>query len=82
VTAYFKWREQMVYEDSGRFLVFEAPMGVSPHNVYVPTTEIWRDKVPDWAADKRDDVLAAIRAVEGVGQVVEEPHAWVSTKPF
>jgi hypothetical protein len=37
----------MVYEDDdGRVLVFDAPMGVTPHDVYVLSADVWGSKVP------------------------------------
>lgn len=77
--AYFKWKEQLVCEDAGRYLVFEAPMGASTPNVYVPTEAAWASKVPHWAKAKREQVVRAVRDVDGV--VVEDPGAWVEEKP-
>lgn len=81
--AYFKWKEQMVYEeDDGRVLVFDAPMGVTPHDVFVPSADVWTSKVPAWARDKRDEVLRTIRGVAGLAEVVEEPTATVSDRTW
>lgn len=79
--AYFKWKEQMVYEHEGRFLVFEASMGVSPSDVFVPCERTWPDKVPAWAKDMREEVLQTIRAVTGVKDIVADDVAWVGTEP-
>jgi hypothetical protein len=75
--AYFRWKEQLVYEDDNRVLVFEAPMGVTPHPVYVPTADAWSGKVPAWAHDKRDEVLRTLRGVPGLGDVIEDASASV-----
>ena len=70
----------MVYEDEGRELVFEAPMGRAPYSVYVPTADVWSARVPPWARDRRNEILATIRQVDGVDKVVEEANVWVMAR--
>lgn len=75
--TYFKWKELLVYEDNGRCLSFEAPMGKEPYDVYVPTAALWREKVPLWAQDAREKILATIRHTAGLGIIIEDDNAWV-----
>jgi len=73
--AYFKWKELLVYEEDGKCLFFEAPMGAELIDVYVPTIDAWNNKAPAWARSKRANIMDVISNVSGLGRVIEEEHA-------
>jgi|KBSMisStandDraft_5_1062788.scaffolds.fasta_scaffold317893_2 hypothetical protein len=69
LTARAQWKEiTIVRDEEGREFVFDSAWGVTPGEAYVPIEEDWRRCVPDWLADRRDEV---IKAIEGTGQVVK-----------
>lgn len=56
-----RWKEELVCTSpEGRRLVFEHPMGVP--SVYFPTEASWAREAPEWAKDKRGEILEALRA--------------------
>jgi hypothetical protein len=40
-------------------------MAVGPHVLYVPTDEEWRKAMPEWATDRRDEIVSRVRNVLG-----------------
>jgi hypothetical protein len=40
-------------------------MARGPRSVYFPSPEDWRRKMPDWARDRRDEILARVRGELG-----------------
>lgn len=52
-------------------------MGVTPVTVLVPSKEDWAQKVPDWAKDKREQILLEIASAPGVKEVADYQAAKV-----
>ncbi len=36
--------------------------GDSPHIIYLPSAAIWRDTAPEWAHDRRDEIIARLKS--------------------
>ena len=45
-----------------RSLIIEGElMAKGPRVIYLPRPEKWRQKVPDWARDRREEILDRVR---------------------
>lgn len=49
------------WTDGTRRLGFNAGLGVSPPEVYVPTAQLWNSSVPQWAATLRSTIIDDLR---------------------
>ena len=57
------WKEVLhIFDEQGRTFIFDCGWGVDPPVAYVPPTEQWRASVPAWLHDRRDEVIAAMKA--------------------
>jgi len=65
-----RWKEEVVYWESGHGYVLEAGWGVDPPVLYVPSAALWDDVVPAWLSGRRAEVLD--RLVRRSGHVVKE----------
>ena len=59
------WKEVVVYWEGNCGIAFDAGWGVSPGVLYVPSAAIWAQIMPDWLAQRRDEVLGRLRAHSG-----------------
>jgi hypothetical protein len=65
-----RWKEELVVTDeAGRTHVFDCGWGVDPPVVYVPSAQDWTGHVPESLAQRRDEVLDALRRT---GHVLKE----------
>jgi hypothetical protein len=64
-----RWKEEVVYWEDCRGVVFDAGWGVKPPVLYVPTAAFWDQIVPSWLRGRRDQVIERLR--EHSGHVVE-----------
>ena len=61
-------RDQMRYEEFGtgetRQIMIDGEMlyGRPRHVIYFASPEQWRQKYPDWARDRRDEIIARIKS--------------------
>jgi hypothetical protein len=53
--------EEVVAGQIRRLLLDGYLMGRGPRSVYFPPPDEWRQKMPDWARDRRDEILARVR---------------------
>lgn len=67
--------ESAIWRDGTRHLGFNAGLGVSPPEVYVPTAKLWSSSVPPWASSLRPTIIDDLQASGAV--VVELDHAAV-----
>ncbi len=59
-----KWKEELyVFDEQGRSFMFDCGWGVDPLVAYVPPVEQWETCVPAWLHGRRDEVIAAMKAV-------------------
>lgn len=65
------WKERVLCHGPGGSFEFDGAWGVQPIRVYVPAAAIWRDSVPDWLADRRDEV---VRLLATAGEEVVETN--------
>ena len=50
-------------------------MGCTPINVYVPPSNIWTEKAPEWAKYKREMIIDVIRLAIKPGRIIEDETA-------
>ncbi len=63
LTAEARWKEQLIISDEdGRKFCFECAWGVEPPIAYVPAVADWPRCVPGWLRDRRDEVIAVMKA--------------------
>jgi hypothetical protein len=75
-----RWREEVVYWEGSRGVVFDAGWGVKPPILYVPTQSVWDEAVPPWLRGRSTEVIARLR--EHSGHVVEETEAGYRSGPI
>ncbi len=56
------WKERVLCHGPGGVFELDGAWGVQPTRVYVPASAIWRESVPDWLADRRDEVIRLLAA--------------------
>lgn len=56
-----RWKEQVIYWEGGHGFLFDAGWGADPPVLYVPSPDIWREVMPVWCRDRRDEVIARLR---------------------
>lgn len=58
-------RDNIFYEervgDKSRRLTIEGEMLVPGHAVYVPDDKEWRERMPEWARDRKAEIIARIK---------------------
>lgn len=72
-----RWKEELVCTSSDGRLVVDMAMGQP--NVYFPTDEAWARQAPDWARDRRAELLAELERwclAQGVRLTVDD-SAWI-----
>lgn len=71
----FRWKEEVLYWEGSRGLLFDGGWGVHPMVTYVPSAAIWDDVVPDWARGRRHEIV--LRLIEhGANHRVEETDVY------
>jgi len=74
-----QWKEEMVITDEERrSFIFECGWGADPPVAYVPAQDEWAQCVPDWLAERREEVIQAMR---GTGHRVKESAYAVLQRP-
>jgi hypothetical protein len=58
----FRWKEEVVYWEGSRGVVFPGGWGVAPVVTLVPDGSTWDRAVPSWLAGRHDEVVARLRA--------------------
>lgn len=53
----FRWKEQVLYWEGSRGLLFDGGWGVQPLVTYFPDAARWAEIVPEWARDRREVIL-------------------------
>jgi hypothetical protein len=66
----FRWKEQVVYWEGSRGIVFPGGWGVDPIETVVPDADTWDRAVPVWLKGRHDEVVERLRA--DVRHVVQE----------
>jgi len=59
-------RDNIVYEErrngkNRRLIIYGELMVRAPHVVYVPTEEEWESKMPEWARDRRTEIIDNVK---------------------
>jgi hypothetical protein len=75
-----RWREEVVYWEGSRGVVFDAGWGVKPPILYVPTQSQWGEVVPHWLRGRSEEVIARLR--DHSGHVVQESYAAYRSGPL
>jgi hypothetical protein len=69
LTATPQWKEELIIADEQRrTMSFSCGWGVTPGVAYVPSEAMWHACTPEWLWQRRDEVIAAMRAT---GHAVE-----------
>ena len=57
------WRELKYSEGSRSFKIYIDPPGRygEPFTFYLPGSDRWRKVLPEWAADRREEIVARIK---------------------
>ena len=63
-------RDNVRYEEKRgrvveRLTIAGEMMAVGPHVIYVPSDEDWRKEAPEWAIDRREEIMKRVRDVLG-----------------
>jgi hypothetical protein len=63
-------RDNIEYEERRtgkikRLTIYGEMMAVGPHVVYVPNDRSWRQEVPEWAQDRREEIIGRIKLILG-----------------
>lgn len=68
-----KWKEEVVYREGDRSIVFDAGWGSEPRVLYVPSEWAWDLSTPAWLHGRRAEVVARLErdsrhviAIDGV----------------
>lgn len=57
----FRWKEEVVYWEGARGIVFPGGWGVEPVETIVPDAETWDRAVPAWLKGRHDVVVGRLR---------------------
>jgi hypothetical protein len=57
----FRWKEEVIYWEGSRGVVFPGGWGVDPVVTIVPDSITWDRKVPAWLRGRHDEVVARLR---------------------
>jgi hypothetical protein len=73
-----RWKEELVCESASGQLVLE--MIISKPTVYFPTDSRWNELAPDWAKERRSEILQALQqwSTSQDIQIVVDDKAWVA----
>lgn len=78
-----RWKEIGFYSEgigkACREVLFDVTMG-DGLTLYVPTSDYWREVMPEWVRDRRDEVLSRIESVRGA-VVIEETSSGYGPYP-
>lgn len=67
LTGVAEWKEIVVVSDEeGRTYVVSCGWGVEPPVAYIPSAATWRERVPDWLHDRREEVIAVLESLQHV----------------
>src|SRR5690606_911174 len=58
----FRWKEEVIYWESSRGVVFPGGSGVDPVQTVVPDAATWDRAVPGWLRGRHDEVVERLRA--------------------
>ena len=58
----FRWKEEVIYWEGSRGVVFAGAWGVSPLLTIVPDSTTWDRRVPAWLRGRHAEVMARLRA--------------------
>ena len=58
----FRWREEVIYWEGSRGVVFPGGWGVSPFVTVIPDATTWDTRVPSWLRGRYAEVVARLRA--------------------
>ena len=73
----FRWKEEVIYWEGSRGLVFPGGWGVDPPVTLVPDAHTCDQALPSWLVGRHDEVIARLRAERG--HVVKEERDDSST---
>lgn len=69
-----QWKEEMIITDEERrSFTFDCGWGADPPVAYVPAEEAWAQCVPEWLAERREEVIVAMRETGHVVKVAVYP---------
>ena len=57
----FRWKEEVIYWEGGRGVVFPGGWGVDLPVTIVPDASTWDRAVPAWLRGRRDEVVQRLR---------------------
>ena len=66
----FRWKEEVIYWEGSRGVVFPGAWGVEPIVTIVPDIVTWDRKTPPWLRGRHDEVIERLRS--DAGHVVRE----------
>ena len=58
----FRWKEEVIYREGSRGVVFDGAWGASPLVTIVPDATTWDRVVPAWLRGRHAEVVARLRA--------------------
>jgi hypothetical protein len=67
-------RGQFAYEEryDGQSCVLEIHGEMEKRQVYLPSEQSWRESVPEWARERRDEIVQRVRQAVGERMAVAE----------
>jgi hypothetical protein len=75
-----RWKEEVIYWESEQGFLFDAGWGVNPPVLYIPSVAIWREVMPDWCRERRDEVVARLRE-HSQHALQEDVHGYYRNSP-
>lgn len=67
LTGVAEWKEIIVVSDEeGRSHVVSCGWGVEPPVAYLPAAATWREQMPAWLHERRDEVIAVLESLQHV----------------
>lgn len=69
----FRWKEQVYYWEGARGLLFDGGWGADPVVTYVPDEPTWARVAPDWARDRRVEIVQRLIDHGDTHRVVTTP---------
>jgi hypothetical protein len=55
----------VTYTEPAGTLKFSFELGIQKEILFFPNAKIWREKAPDWAKNRREEILSRIEAAFG-----------------